>query len=409
VKSGGLLPLHALNLHSLNLVCLVFHNLDPVARNRAFEIAGEFLKNDLPPDTFIGLFTLGTRLTAVYPFTQNRKELADAVPRTFSLPSQNMMKMSESVLTANPTHIIWGEEGIVLKGGEVASTATGGAEVSTDTGANLMRGEEAIDRRDFSNITGLRETDRIVTMIAQLGSVPGRKLVLLLTTGLLTTGDPDRFQSMVDRAKASDITFYPIDVSGLTEISKAQAGDLALGQLASVSQTQTAVTGTTSTTQVPVAGTATMVTSNSTDMDQASTDRLQFDTTAATSGLGMSSALLIQRIEPATNPPSGELMFQGKRLIPALTILEAGVNPYAYFVVYPDKTDAAKPKVEVELRVDGNLASTQTLELPEPDSSGAIPMIIRATLHAGRYELKITSVQGNERVTRTLMYSVQPN
>jgi hypothetical protein len=123
----------------------------------------------------------------------------------------------------------------------------------------------------------------------------------------------------------------------------------------------------------------------------------------------MSSALLIQRIEPATNPPSGELTFQGKRLIPALTILEAGVNPYAYFVVYPDKANAAKPKVEVDLRVDGNLASTQTLELPEPDSSGAIPMIIRATLHAGRCELKITSVQGDERVTRTLIYSVQPN
>ena len=65
-----------------------------------------------------------------------------------------------------------------------------GADVSNSTGANRVRGDQVRERSDFANITGMHETDRIITLINQLGTLPGRKTVLLVSTGLVTTGDP---------------------------------------------------------------------------------------------------------------------------------------------------------------------------------------------------------------------------
>ncbi len=62
--------------------------------------------------------------------------------------------------------------------------------------------------------------------------------------------------------------------------------------------------------------------------------------------------------------------------------------------MYPDKTAAEKPTLQVEFRVDGQVVASQTAELPPPDASGVIPMMIRAATRAGACELKITAVQG---------------
>ena len=37
-------------LHAVNLICIVFHNLDPESRLKAIEVVQQFLKNDLPPE-----------------------------------------------------------------------------------------------------------------------------------------------------------------------------------------------------------------------------------------------------------------------------------------------------------------------------------------------------------------------
>src|SRR4051794_34595536 len=38
------------SLRAVNLLCIVFHNIDPPSRPRAIEAAQEFLKNELQPD-----------------------------------------------------------------------------------------------------------------------------------------------------------------------------------------------------------------------------------------------------------------------------------------------------------------------------------------------------------------------
>jgi len=235
-----------LPLRELNTVCIVFHNIDPVTRPHAVEIVKEFIKANLPPESYIGIFNLNEKLVAVHEFTKNREEL---LASAFNGGALNFSKASEALLTASPnivtlnaqvnaaTHTATVTEDTT--GGEVSNTVIMGADVSNSTGANRVRGDEVRERSDFANITGMHETDRITTLINQIGTLPGRKTVLLVTTGLVTTGDPDLFQKILTNANNHGITFYALDSTEMNGMyDTAQAGKLALGQMASVSQQQ---------------------------------------------------------------------------------------------------------------------------------------------------------------------------
>src|SRR5882762_729721 len=207
------------SLRAVNVVCIVFHNLDPVSRNRAIEAVQEFIKNELQPETYVGVFNLNDRLTALYPFTNNRQELIQAAQNAFNGRPMDFSRASEAILTANPTQativaavgVRSASVSLQVTGGEISKTVIAGADVSNAQGANILRGEQVRERSDFSDIIGMHETDKIITMINELGALPGRKTVLLVTTGLVTTGDPKRFQSILDNANRLGVTVYAPD------------------------------------------------------------------------------------------------------------------------------------------------------------------------------------------------------
>ena len=474
-----------------------------------------------------------------------------------------------------------------------------------------MRANQATERRDFSNINGMRETDKIINMVNLLGGLPGRKSVLLLTTGLATTGDPDRFQKILDKANGVELTVYAMDVSGLTHVSTSQAADIALGHVASVSRSQTGIdsglsaakeksrqgdsmndavrnSDTQASLRALSEGTGGFLIANTNefrkpfqhivdDLDihyeasyhptserydgrlrtievklarpdwrvesrtgyfalseglqpfeivglavlntkplprafefrsaayhfrdsqsalsfelpgaslgatphpdrqthalrasllalvkdssgqvvdkysidapyeipdanlkamqsssvmfthpvnlppghytmetavidreggRTSTNLVQFDSPEPHSGVRVSSVMLIQRLEPATEPAdaSDPLVVQGKRLVPFLaSTLAADAKPFVYFAIYPDKTRTEKPKLRVEFQAEGQVLANQSYELPAPDATGAIPMLIRAATHTGPCELKIVVSQGTDSVARTLGYTI---
>jgi VWFA-related protein len=616
-------------LHAVNLICIVFHNLDPESRLKAIDVVQQFLKNDLPPNTYIGLFVVGDRLSPLHPFSTDKQEIATAMANALTSQPLDFNEASAAALTANPTMMTistvvdmashTSNTTMNVSGGEVSGTSIAGAEVSTSLGASTMRGAKISEARDFSHLTGMRETDKIINMLSQFGKLPGRKIVLLLSSGLATTGDPDRFQQMVSKATSTDTTIYSFDVSGLRENSTAQAGKLALAQVAATSRSQGAIGGSLAAakeksrqedtmndavrnsdvqaslralaedtggflvantnefkkpfqqivdnlethyelmyhpsgqtydghlrtiqiktshpdwraesrtgyfavpdmkefasltpqdviglavlatkpqphafdfhtavfnfqsdgrtrkgelvvelpggalTPVPNSGKGTdrlrgqlfalikdstgqvvdkftvdapyevpeaklpelrdaplifthpvdlplgKYTAETVAMDReggrASTNSIEFDNTGTATGIGMSSALLIRRIEPGPGDDrSGLLAIRGSHMVPFVEMsLTADNKPYAYFVVYPDKGSSAKPKLQVQLRVDDQVLADQTSDLPAPDASGAIPMVIRAAVHTGHCELRLTTIQGDQSATRTLAYDV---
>jgi hypothetical protein len=125
-------------------------------------------------------------------------------------------------------------------------------------------------------------------------------------------------------------------------------------------------------------------------------------------GISISSLLLVERVEPvgAASDPDDPLSFGDKRVVPLMSAaLDVKEKPHAYFVVYPDAASTEKPRILVEFLVGGQVLARQTAELPAPDASGAIPMLVSAAVQPGDNELRITAMQGVSRMTESVRYT----
>jgi len=615
-------------LHALNLICIVFQNLDLNTKKYAIEAIEAFLKEDLPANTWVAIFNLDANLTVLHNFTANRQELLEAARAAKTGTTLDFISVTSAIMSAQPnvvTVTMSGTAGpggnasatVDFKGGDLNPYAIYGADVDSGPGAALQRGEMVQQRRLYGHIEGMRETDQIIMLVEQLGKLPGRKTVLLLTPGLQTTGDPDRFAKILSNANKADVTVYSIDVNGLTQNSNQQASTAATRRVAWLSRNQrNASAGVDSNmeamrqddylheavrTSDPQAslralseGTGGFLIANTNDLrkpfrnlledmdtryeavysptsdrydghfrkitfrlaradlsvesragyyampalgsgplaafeinglialnanpaphafdfrsaayqfrpegstsqcgvafetpadsltataepeqrkhrvhasilalvkdskgqivDKFSEDsvwevpdeklaalktqsvtwthpfnlppgRYRVETAildregnrAATGelalsnpsreGLALSNAVMVQRVEAVsgTSDAADPFQFSAKRVIPELASGTASAPPAIYFVVYPDKTNAEKPKLQVELFVNGQVVAKQVSDLPAADASGAIPMMVSAVRKPGDCELRIAALQGSESAEQSVAYRV---
>ncbi len=245
-------------LPTTNLICLVFHNLDPsmIAEKQAIEAAEEFLKNNLQPGTWVGVFGLDVDFSVLEPFTTDRAALLRAAANGFSGHSTDFNNVADAILNATPntvsTRVTFNGNpasgGTVtastnMTGGNLNRQAIVGADVANGPGARAVRGDQADARRQLGGIESRQQLDQMNTMFDKLGTLPGRKTVLLYSPGLLNTDDPDQFQAMVNRARKANVTLYAIDANGLTQNSTGLASGAALAHSASLSAQQRVATG----------------------------------------------------------------------------------------------------------------------------------------------------------------------
>jgi VWFA-related protein len=233
-------------LRGLNTVCIVFHNIDPVTRPHAIQIVKEFIQANLPPESYIGIFNLNDKLIPVHEFTKDRQDLLASAfngnALEFSRASAPLLSASPNIVTVNAqvnmaTHSA--TVSVDTTGGEVSNTAIMGADVSTSAAANRVRGDMVSERSEFGHIMGMHEQDRVTAMINALGTLPGRKTVLFVTTGMSLTGDPDMFQKILTNANSHGITVYALDSTEMSPTGDTvQAGKQALTQMAAQSQQQ---------------------------------------------------------------------------------------------------------------------------------------------------------------------------
>jgi VWFA-related protein len=238
----------ALPLRSVSLVCIVFHNLDSLTRKWAVAAAQDFIKNELRPNTFVGVFNLDSRLTPLQAFSTNREELLRAAAKAFNGSTVDITRAAEAVLNSTPNVQLY--VGYVNPGGlgggmkdlsttgSVSMTAIIGADVDNGPGANAQRGDLVLEREQFGDIEGARQMDQIKLLIRQLGKFPGHKTVLLLSPGFTTNGEPDQFQAMLNKANLADLSFYAFDANGLNQTSTAQASSMAMQHVSTLSQQQ---------------------------------------------------------------------------------------------------------------------------------------------------------------------------
>jgi VWFA-related protein len=616
-------------LRAVNLICIVLANLDASTKPYATNAVKDFLKSNIPPGTWIAVFNLESQLTVLHPFTTDRDEILAAANRAFVGTGADFAQVAAAIMNASPNVMSIQVSGTTatmsVTGGGLNPQAFNAANVATGPAANRQRGDLAEQRRQFGGIEGMREMEQIEAMIRQLGTLPGRKSVLLLSPGLVTMGDPDSFKTMLDRANKADVTVYSIDVNGLNASNdNAQASTTALKYAAGISSSQSGTgsnaaqtmvkmresdtvadavrtTDTQATLRALAEGTGGFLIGSTNDLrksyqrlldevdthyeiiyhpnsdkydgrlrtiavksprtdlnlesrtgyyalpafnsttqlapyemaglaalnvpqpphafefkaetyqfrpgaaasqnevifeipaanlqatpepalkrsrmhvslvalvkdsagqvvdkfsqdspyeipdenltkarataitfthplllpaghysvdlavldresNRASTGKIAFDSPEQ-KGVGLSSVVLVQNVEPVNGKVtlSDPLQFQpeptqGKRVIPELGAnLGANVSPYVFFVVYPDKSIADKPKIQAEFLLDGKVLAKQVADLPAPDATGAIPMVINTAAKTGNCELRITAMQGSSSSVHSLKYSI---
>ena len=236
-------------LRTSNLVCIVLHNLDVHTRKFATDAIDEFVAKPLPAGTWVGVFNLGGGLTVLQQFTTDRNVVLQASKRAWVGTNPDFASSAALVNSANPTEVsvsgagAGGTGSMTVSGGEINSAAINGADVSESASANIARGQAAADRRQFGGIEGQKAFDQMQSMIRELGTLPGRKTVLLMSPGIVATGiDPDKFKSLVTSANNDNISIFAIDVNGMDANSSVLAG-VNMTQTAASSGSRTGVGG----------------------------------------------------------------------------------------------------------------------------------------------------------------------
>jgi len=241
---GGLVP-----LRKVNLVCIVFHNqdnLDVSMKKFTMGAVQQYLQTEWQPDTWVGVFALGSRLTVLHPFTTNRAELLRAAAQGFTGGTFQLARVADAVLNGTPNlDVIQGVANQAAHtGGFVESMQTGQLnnaailDVTQNTGlaSNAQRGDLVDQQRDFGQIQGMQSDDQVKMLIEELSQLPGHKTVLMLSPGLPSEGNPDLFDAILRRARQADVSVYALDTNGLSENSNLLAANAALQNVSNLSQ-----------------------------------------------------------------------------------------------------------------------------------------------------------------------------
>jgi hypothetical protein len=126
-------------------------------------------------------------------------------------------------------------------------------------------------------------------------------------------------------------------------------------------------------------------------------------------GIGLSDLTLVRRVEDLAAPadPADPFEYAGKRVLPFVTThLLPGAQPFVYFVIYPQPENATKAVLRVRLLKDGRPLTTLRPDVPAPDASGGIPLIVTLPTKPGTYEVRATISQGSRTTERTLTFTL---
>jgi len=213
-------------LRTVNLVCLVFSDLNQETRALALEAGRQFVNNELRPNTYIGVFGMddaGLRLLSG--FSNDRRQLLKAVERA----SMNQLRPSagntaagaSAALTSATLLMPVGQQGgIDFDMSQLARTMVNSAgEVMSGAAANEWDTTNPIGPHgslDLDQMSGMRDVHALRLLVSQLTPVPFQKTVVLLSAGITRPADNMGYwQSLIHAANSGGVTFYGVDVYGL--------------------------------------------------------------------------------------------------------------------------------------------------------------------------------------------------
>lgn len=236
---------HTVNeLRDISVVSVVIANLDPRGRQLTVEAMRDFLKNELGPKTYVGVFSLGiSGIRFVQPYTNDREKISAAVEKAASaailgqITAPNQYTVQDTALgsaTSNPSGIGNGigsdpGNGPLSGGGNPINPGGSGPTTAAATGAALLLQElmesSWVQEMHDVYVDSVRYLTPLRMLMQAQAEIPGRKVVLLFSAGLpMHSGTNELLRNVISTANRSNVTIYAVDTRGITEESDLDAG-----------------------------------------------------------------------------------------------------------------------------------------------------------------------------------------
>jgi VWFA-related protein len=213
---------HANSTREPNFVSIVFDRIGPDSRKNALEAAADFIEQEFQTNTYAAIFGLNLRLNAVQGFTNDRAALREAVRRAVTGNAMELASASAGVLNQTDFVTTAGPGGISTTPG-IDITRSPDMATSSASQAPLSESQQAIagiiaDQRDMEmSISGMQVLTALMRLVQYESRLPGRKTVLYLSEGLTKPpNNPGMMRAVVSAANRGNVSFYCIDVRGLT-------------------------------------------------------------------------------------------------------------------------------------------------------------------------------------------------
>ncbi|MGB6724426.1 MAG: VWA domain-containing protein [Terracidiphilus sp.] len=202
-------------LRDISVVSIVIANLDPRMRALTVDAMKQFVENELKPNVYVGVFTLGEPgINYVTTYTNDPNRISAAVAQATGsamatqLTSLNQGSISDSGMfdsgvsgsTSTPTGMAPGESSV-----NTPSQAGAGADVTAELDTSWGNEMHDVYQNSMMTLGPLRNF-----VNAQAG-IPGRKVVLLFMAGLPMTPDTiEMMNGVISAANRANVTFYAI-------------------------------------------------------------------------------------------------------------------------------------------------------------------------------------------------------
>ena len=221
VTNGSSAPLDA--IRQTRLVVIAFEQLDEDARRQAKQVANELLKTAAAPNINFAVVGINQQLVLLQPFTTDRALLKKAIDEAVS--GSQMIRFAEQS-DANKAKL---------------REATG----TTDVSKKLAQVALDMTRDTMSTNEPERATIfSILSLCRGLGTMPGRKSIVHISTGLnLPTYLDEPFRSISSTANRANVSIYTVDARGV-QLGRQNEGIInAVGGAAKDTQSDVSATG----------------------------------------------------------------------------------------------------------------------------------------------------------------------
>ncbi len=253
-KTGAVLSqLDVSELREISMVTVVIANVDPRGRKLAASAMKDFIRKELRPDTYVGVFVLGPGgLRLVQRYTSDGAKIAAAVEQTARHINVDQPVTGE--LFRPQIGLGLGNDPGDYSNGmvSVVSASTPDITQHLDTSGNLnatsdsmartigllMESEYANEVQDAYN-DSMRYLTQLSSLVQAQASIPGRKVILLFSAGLPVAPDSvELLRNVISAANRSNVTIYAVDTRGVSFQSDLDSARRLVTEAAAASQRQ---------------------------------------------------------------------------------------------------------------------------------------------------------------------------